>query len=119
MDREKLKNRSAWILSALLTLVFTVSALPKLAGAQAWVTRFTKYGYPEWFLFLTGTLELLGGMLLLVPRVSIYGASVLGVIMIGAAYTHLANGEGLQVLRPMIVMALLGIVVWLRRTAKR
>ena len=119
MDREKLKSRSAWILSSLLTLVFTISALSKLAGAQGWITRFTKYGYPKWFLFLIGTLELLGGMLLLVPRVSMYGASVLGVIMIGAAYTHLANGEGLQVLRPMIVMTFLGIVVWLRRTAKR
>lgn len=119
MDREKLKNRSAWVLSSLLTLVFAMSALPKLAGAQGWITRFTKYGYPKWFLFLIGTLELLGGVLLLVPRVSAYGASVLVVIMIGAAYTHLVNGEGLNVLRPMIVMLSLGLVVWLRKTPKR
>ncbi|MGH2359463.1 MAG: DoxX family protein [bacterium] len=119
MDRQKLKNRSAWVLSTLLTLVFTVAALTKLASAQGWITRFTKYGYPKWLLFVVGALELLGGILLLVPRVSIYGASVLGIIMIGAACTHLANGEGLQVLRPVIVMMFLGIVVWLRGTAKR
>jgi hypothetical protein len=35
--------------------------------------------------------------------------------MFGAAYTHLANHEGLQVLRPMIFLAVLWTVWWLRR----
>jgi hypothetical protein len=34
---------------------------------------------------------------------------------IGAALTHLINGEGFQVLRPLIFMVFLTLVVYLRR----
>jgi len=115
MDRRRVKSIFAWILSVLLTLAFMGAAIPKLAGVQVWLAKFTNWGYPNWFPFAVGSLELLGGILLLIPRVSILGASLLGVIMIGAAYTHLANGEGPQVLRPILMMVLLGIVAWLRR----
>ena len=115
MDRQRIKNSLAWVLSVLLALVFTIAALPKILGAQVWVVKFMKWGYPNWLPFAIGLLELLGGILVLIPRVAKYGASVLGVVMVGAAYTHLANGEGLQVLRPVMVLLLLGITVWLRR----
>jgi putative oxidoreductase len=115
MHRQRLKNGSAWLLSVLLTLAFMIAALPKMLGTQAWVVKFARWGYPNWLLFAIGSLELLGGILLLIPNVAKYGASILGVVMVGAAYTHLANGEGLQVLRPLIVLTLLGIIVWLRR----
>ena len=115
MDRQGIRNGSAWVLSVLLTLAFMIAALPKLLGAQAWIVKFINWGYPSWFPFAIGSLELLGGALLLIPRLARYGAIVLGVIMVGAAYTHLANGEGLQVLRPVIVLMLLGTVFWLRK----
>jgi putative oxidoreductase len=115
VDRQRIKNGFAWVLSVLLTLAFMIAALPKLIGAQVWIGKFIKWGYPNWFPLAIGSLELLGGILLLIPRLAIYGASVLGVIMVGATYTHLANGEGLQVLRPLIVLMFLGVAVWLRR----
>jgi len=34
-------------------------------------------------------------------------------------YTHLANGEGLDVLRPVIFLGALGAVWWLRRGSRR
>ena len=115
MNRQRTKNASAWVLSVVLSLAFILAALPKLLGTQAWVVKFARWGYPNWFPFAIGSLELLGAILLLIPGVAKYGASLLGVVMLGAAYTHLANGEGLQVLRPVIVLLLLGITVWLRR----
>ena len=118
MDRQRIKNGSGWVLSVLLTTAFMLAALPKLLGAQVWIVKFMKWGYPKWFPIAIGSLELLGGILLLIPRVATYGACVLGVIMVGAAYTHLANGEGLQVLRPVIIFILLGIALWLRRPEK-
>ena len=118
MNRQRIKNGSAWVLSVLLTLPFILAALPKLLGTQVWVVKFARWGYPNWFPFAIGSLELLGGILLLIPRVAKYGASILGVVMVGAAYTHLANSEGLQVLRPIIFVMLLGLTVWLRRPEK-
>ena len=65
MDRQRIKNGSAWVLSVLLTLAFTIAALPKLLGAQVWVAKFVRWGYPNWFPFAIGSLELLGAILLL------------------------------------------------------
>jgi uncharacterized membrane protein YphA (DoxX/SURF4 family) len=98
----------------LLTLAFMIAALPKLVGAHVWIVKFIKWGYPRWFLFAVGSLELVGAALLLIPRLAKYGAIVLAVVMVGAGYTHLANGEGLQVLRPLIFLTVLGMVFWLR-----
>jgi putative oxidoreductase len=115
MDRQRIKNGAAWLLSVLVTLAFMIAAVPKMLGTQVWVMKFVRWGYPNWFPFAIGSLELLGGILLLIPRLAKYGASLLGVVMVGAAYTHLANKEGLQVLRPVIVLMVLGIIVWLKR----
>ena len=115
MNRQGIRKGSAWVLSVLLTLAFMIAAIPKLLGAHAWILKFVNWGYPRWFPFAVGALELLGGVVLLIPKLARYGALVLAVIMIGAGYTHLANGEGLQVLRPVIVLMLLGIVFWLRK----
>ena len=35
--------------------------------------------------------------------------------LLGAAYTHLSNGEGAQVIRPIAFLAVLWVVWWLRR----
>jgi len=87
-----------------------IAAIPKLVGVHAWIVKFINWGYPRWFSVAVGSLELLGGALLLIPKLARYGVIVLAVIMIGAGYTHLANGEGLQVLRPAIFLTLLGTV---------
>jgi uncharacterized membrane protein YphA (DoxX/SURF4 family) len=78
---------------------------------------FTHWGYPAWFATLIGILELTGAVGLLIPRITRYAILGLTVIMFGAAYTHLANHEGIQVLRPVIFLAVLWAIWGLRRTA--
>jgi uncharacterized membrane protein YphA (DoxX/SURF4 family) len=109
----------AWILSALLALAFLASGIPKLLTVPVWAQKFTHWGYPGWFLLAIGTLEIAGAILLLIPRWTRYGALVLAAVMIGATYTHLKNGEGLQVLRPLICLACLGLLFWLRAPDRR
>lgn len=118
MNPRQKRNGAAWALSVLLALAFAAASFPKLLGAQVWLTKFEHWGYPKWFALAVGAVELLGGVLLLGPRVAMYGAGLLGVVMLGACYTHLANGESLQVLRPLIVLLLLAVVVWLRRAER-
>ncbi len=43
------------------------------------------------------------------------GVGALVAVMLGAAYTHMANAEGLEVVRPLIFLGLLAIVGWARR----
>jgi hypothetical protein len=53
--------------------------------------------------------------MILIPRDTIYGIGILMVVMLGAMYTHVANGEGLAVLRPVIFIFFLFLLGWLRR----
>jgi len=108
----------AWVLSGLLALAFLASGVPKLLMIEVWARKFAQWGYPVWFLLLIGALEVGGAILLLIPRWTRYGVLLLGVVMVGAMYTHVSNGEGLQVLRPLIVGAALGVLAWLRAPAR-
>ena len=103
------------MLAVLVALAFTASAATKLTGVAT--PMFTHWGYPAWFATLIGILELTGAVGLLIPRITRYAILGLTVIMFGAAYTHLANHEGIQVLRPVIFLAVLWAIWGLRRTA--
>ena|SRR5712692_1624499 len=116
MDHGKTKNVFAWVLSILLALAFLLAGLPKLLAVTAWIEKFSHWGYPRWSLPLIGLLEVSGAILLLIPRFAIYGVGILISVMFGAAYTHVANGEGIAVVRPLIFLCFLGIVAWLRRS---
>jgi putative oxidoreductase len=103
MNLSKMRVVIGWVLAVLLTLGFLAAATGKLTGAAT--QTFARWGYPAWFA---------GGIGLLIPRTTRYAVAGLTVIMFGAIYTHLANHEGLQVLRPVIFLALLWTVWWLR-----
>ena len=64
-------------------------------------------------------LEVLGAIGLLIPRLT--KAAILGLtgIMIGAAYTHITNDEGAQVIRPIIFMLPLWVLWSLRREPQK
>ena len=115
MDHRKTRNVFAWVLSILLALAFLLAGVPKLLAITGWVKKFTHWGYPRWSLPLIGLLEVSGAILLLIPRFAIYGVGILIAVMLGAAYTHIANGEGLAVARPLIFLWFLILVGWLRR----
>ena len=107
------KTISSWVLVALLAAGYLMSALGKLTGAAT--QMFEGWGYAPWFATLIGVLELLGAIGLLIPRLR--RAAILGLtgVMIGAFYTHIANGEGAEVWRPLLFLALLWIAWWLQR----
>ncbi len=113
MSSEKVRQVIGWILVVLLAVGYGLAASGKLTGAA--IPMFAKWGYPAWFATLIGVLELAGALGLLIPKATRYAILGLTVIMLGAAYTHLANGEGAQVLRPAIFLAVLWLVWWLRR----
>ena len=107
----------SWVLALLLALAFLAAAAGKLTGAAT--RMFAYWGYPAWFATLIGMLELAGAIGLLIPKTTRYAAMGLTVIMFGAAYTHLANHEGWQVLRPSIFLVVLWVVWWLRRLPRQ
>ena len=115
MPSSRTKTILSWALAALLAAGYAMAALGKLTGAAT--EMFAGWGYAPWFATLVGVLELSGAVGLLIPKLTRLAILGLGGIMIGATYTHLANGEGLQVLRPMIFAALLLTLWWSRARA--
>ena len=104
----------SWVLVVLVALAFLASAAAKLSGVAT--PLFLHWGYPAWFAKVIGVLELTGAVGLLVRRTTRYAVLGLTVIMLGAAYTHLASHEAVQVLRPAIFLVVLWVIWWLRRT---
>ena len=100
MDKSKvvpvLKAVGIWTVIVLLGALFAMQGIMRLAPGSPWPQVFERFGYPDGFYLVVGFLELLGGILLFIPRFSSYGGLVLGVVMVGACGTHLVQGEMLQ-----------------------
>ena len=105
-----------WVLQILFGVLFILVGIGKF-GDPSWAQKFARWGYPDGFYMVIGTLEALGGLVLLVPRLATYAAAMLGVIMVGASLTHFVHGESNRVLPPLMFLAVLAIVGFARRPA--
>ena len=80
-------------LSVLLSLVFLASGGAKLAGLEFEIVAFERWGYPLWFMYFIGVVEVAGGIGLLVSRLSALAGAGLAAMMIGAMATHVIHAE--------------------------
>jgi len=110
----KVKSIAVWTLQILFAAFFTVQAVMKLGASPHWVSRFRGWGYPEHFYLVVGLCELLGAILLLIPRLARWGAVLLLIVMTGATATHAINREP-QVVTTVLIMILLSALLYLRR----
>ena len=118
MNKRGLADKSLWVLSVLVALAFILSGVPKIAAMSDWILKFADWGYSVWFMRLVGATEIACGLLLLVPRSAPWAAGLLGLVMLGAAYTHLARNEWSQFPRPLLFLLLLALIVRGRRKAR-
>lgn len=100
------------VLCVLLGIFFIVAGGAKLMGSPSQVEHFAQWGYPLWFLYLTGNIEVGGGLCLFIPRTQWYGIGVLSMTMVGAALTHLRAGEMGAVPVPLVLLCLLFLLAW-------
>ena len=103
-----------WIVDILAAAAFVAIGLAKF-GSPAWAIKFERWGYPDGFYMVIGALELAGGVLLLVPRLSSYAAALLGAILIGAAATHALHDEAARVAAPLMWLAVMTLIGVARR----
>lgn len=102
-----------WTLCILMAVLFIPSGFPKIVPEEAMLNRFARWGYPGWFATVIGIVELLGGILILIPRTTLYAAGALMVVMLGAVYTHISSGIGGPSFA-LIAFLVLGITAFLR-----
>lgn len=105
-----------WIAAVLPALLFLMTGFMKLSGAAEPIANFARWGYPDWFRLVIGTVEVLGAIGLLIPRISWIAAAVLLCNMLGAVVTHVrAHDPVTNVIVDVVVMILLAIVIAERR----
>ena len=113
--RSKVATIVSWVLAVMLAMMYGMAGIGKFGdGGQE---MFANWGYPGWFATAIGGLEVLGAIGLLIPKTTRWAALGLIGVMLGAAYTHVANGEGAAILRPLGFIVALAFVWWLRRPA--
>lgn len=72
-----------------LTLVFVGAGGAKIVGVDMMITTFDEIGFGQALRYFTGAVEVIGALLLWLPRRQIIGAAVLGSTMVGALVTDL------------------------------
>jgi putative oxidoreductase len=103
-----------WLVQILGAAAFLAIGIAKFAS-PVWVRNFARWGYPDGFYLVIGALEIAGALLLLVPKLSSYGAALLGAIMVGAAATHALHHETARVSAPFMWLAVVALIGWARR----
>jgi putative oxidoreductase len=98
------KNVFLWTLQIVSAALFLMAGSSKLAGVGAMVQMFAQIGIGQWFRYVTGAIEVVGAVLLLVPSLAFIGGGALAVTMIGAIVAHLFVIGG-NPLMPILLLA--------------
>jgi putative oxidoreductase len=94
------------ILPFVLALVFFASGAAKLASLEFEIVAFERWGYPLWFMYLAGVIEVAGAVLLLSARTRTLASAGLAAFMIGAVGTHVIHAEwGMLVIASAIMLS--------------
>ena len=103
-----------WGAQIVLAGMFLLAGGSKLAGAAAMVALFDAIGVGQWFRYLTGTIEIVSAVALLVPSLAAFGAIALVPTMVGAVATHLFIVGGSPAAPAVLLLGSLA-VAWVRR----
>ncbi|MCH7826117.1 MAG: DoxX family protein, partial [Acidobacteria bacterium] len=84
------KNIAYWALIIFLAAIFVMVGVGKLTQMEAWQDPFVnQWNLPAWLAPITGVAEILGGLMLLIPKLTTLGAAVIVMVMLGATGTHI------------------------------
>lgn len=109
------KSIGIWSLTVILAAFFLLAGGLKLQATPSQIENFAHWGYPRWFLYVIGAIEVIGAVGLLVPRLAVFAVVLLGATMFGASLTHLVHNEMMAVPIPLIIVGLLAVVGYARR----
>jgi putative oxidoreductase len=113
------RNIVAWVLQVLLGLAFIASGLKKFTDLPGTIGMFSSIGLPGALAYVIAGAEVLGGIGLLLPRFTRLAAVGLVIVMMGAVIMHAAKIPGglANGVPALVLLALLAVVLWLRRPA--
>ena len=103
-----------WFTQIAVAGMMLMSGGMKLAGAPELVALFDAIGIGQWFRYVTGAIEVISAVALLVPSLAAFGALLLVPTMVGAIATHLFIVGG-SALAPAVLLTASLAIAWARR----
>lgn len=110
-------NRKALLLTVatlILVAVFLMFGGGKFVDPVKWIDKFANWGYPAWFVTVTGALEILGAIGLLIPVLRGPAGIALATFMVGAVATHIVHAEIGMIFVAGGILLTSALVGWLR-----
>jgi uncharacterized membrane protein YphA (DoxX/SURF4 family) len=101
----------SWILRLAVAGVFLSVGADKFYADSLWVKLFNQIGWGDCFRYLTGTLQVTGAVLVVVPRTFLIGIGLLACTMLGATAVWIVRfgAPGNAIIPAAILVALLVI----------
>lgn len=112
MQKHKLLKYTAIALRIIIAIVFLLAGSGKFQTDSTMASNFKKWDLGLTIMFIVGVFEISGAILLLVPKIVIYGCYLLIAVMLGAIVIHILNFEelGFPYLNIALIVVLLLIV---------
>ena len=112
---------AAWLPALFLAFVFSMQGTAKFSDTSGWASAFRHWGYPVWFRWTVGVVEVAAALLLVLGRrTARYGAVLVILVMAGAMATHVVQDGGRHMTSEVMPMTLASIVLLIRwRMSKR
>jgi uncharacterized membrane protein YphA (DoxX/SURF4 family) len=121
MNNGRLKTIAYWITTVLGPASFVIGGVLHLRHADQVMATLTHLGYPPYFATILGIWKLLGAIAIVIPRFPLLKewayAGFFFDLSAGAA-SHAFVGDGLQILLPLLFLALL-VASWALRPPSR
>jgi hypothetical protein len=81
-----------------------------------WVRLFERIGFGQWFRYFTALVEIVGGMLMIVPSATMVSGLFLASTMVGALLVHISViGVGVQTVVVGTLLSGISAVMWHHR----
>ncbi|WP_340672011.1 DoxX family protein [Bradyrhizobium ottawaense] len=101
------------ILPLALAAFFVVGSLSNIFAPASIYEEYLRWGYPNWFDFVTGSLELTTAVLLAQARTRVWGSALGCTVMLAALATVTLHGEYGHGVPPLILATLSIVVGWI------
>jgi len=101
-----------------LAAFFVVGSLSNIFAPGSIYEEYLRWGYPRWFHFVTGSLELTSAVLLARARTRLWGSALGCAVMLAALATVALHGEYAHGALPLVVATLtivVGRIAWRKR----
>lgn len=103
-----------WATQVALAAMFLTAGGSRLVGVPAMVSLFDLIGIGPWLRYVTGVIEVISGIALLVPSPAVFGALLLIATMVGAISTNVFVVPASPVI-PFLLLLAAAAVAWARR----